>query len=1025
MALHKQPVTLNFTQGLDTKSDNKQVSPGKFIAMNNSVFDVVGQLTKRNGYKNITTLPNSDQTTLTTLNDNLIATGSNLYAYSRTTDTWLNQGTVQPVQLSVQPLVRVSTSQSSPDAATSPAGLTCLIYIDSTVGPCYQVSDSTTGQQIIPRTLLPAGASCPRVFLSQHYFIVTFIINVAFTPHLQFFAIPISSPGAPTSPADISSTVSSLTAGYDAVAFQPTGASSTNLYLSWAASSTTIGSAYINPALAVSSTEVVTGHTATLMSVTADPNNNIIWTSFWDSATNNGYAFYYDAFLLGASPTTQIIHTEVLATMTSVAQGDIGDSILTVFYENKNAYTYAPHAQTHYVSRVTLNQSGSASFPTIILRSVGLASKAFIGTNDTIYTLVSYGEINQQVDVASTDQPTYFLIDSFGNIIMRLAYSNGGGYASTQVLPSVSSIGSNFLVPYLIRDFLTTINKNTGPALVPTGTPLSGIYTQTGVNQATFSINSNGQYSSEIAGSLHLTGGQLWQYDGVKPVEDGFQVWPDNIASTTATTGGDIGAGTYYYQFTYEWTDNQGRLQRSAPSIPLVVTTTGTTSAITLNVPTLRLTYKIAPNPVRIVGYRWSVAQQVYYQFTSVTAPVLNDPTIDSVTIVDTQSDADILGNAIIYTTGGVIENIAPPASIASALYKNRIFLVDAEDQNLIWYSKQVIEGVPVEMSDLLTLYVAPTSGAQGSTGPVSALSALDDKLIIFKRDAIYYITGAGPDNTGAQNDFSDPIFITSSVGCSNPNSIVLMPQGLMFQSDKGIWILGRDLSTQYIGAPVEQYNSQIVLKAQAIPATNQVRFTLNSNITLMYDYFMQQWGTHSNVLAISNTLYSNTDTYLNAKGLVFSETPGSYVDGSSPVLLSFTTSWFNVAGLQGYERFYQLFLLGSYYTPFKLNVQMAYDYNPSPSQGVIVYPDSYAPVYGGEASWGSGGPWGGSPGNVFEARVFPNKQKCQSFQLIISEVFDNSFGVVPGQGLSLSGLTLMIGLKKPWRTQSAGRSFG
>lgn len=1024
MALQKQPVTINFSQGLDSKSDNKQVSPGKFIAMNNSVFDIVGQLTKRNGYKNITTLPNSDQTTLTTLNDNLIATGSNLYAYSRTTDTWLNQGIVQPVKLSVQPLVRVSTSQSSPDAVTSADGLTCLVYVDSTAGACYQVSDSTTGQQIVPRTLLPTGATNPRVVIGTFYFIITYTVTVTATVHLQFIAIPIANPDQPKPPVDISTTVNGLNAGYDSIAFNPTGTATNNInvYVSWAASSTTIGTAYITPSLGVSLAAIEPGHTATVLSLAADPANNNIWISFWEQSSTNGYTYYYDYLLQAPSIQTQTITGKVVNEITSAIVGTLGDSLLTVLYAVTNNYIYAPNARTDYINKVTVALSMVASGTTTILRSVGLASKAFVGPANTIYTLVTYGEINEQTSVNSADQPTYFLIDSNGNIIMRLAYSNGGGYEPTQVLPNVSQIGDNFLVPYSIRDFLTTINKGTN---LPSGTPLNGIYTQTGVNQATFSINSKGQYSSEIAGSLHLTGGQLWQYDGVKPVEDGFHVWPDNVAATTSGTGGSIGAGTYYYSFTYEWTDNAGNLQRSAPSIPLVVTTSGATSTTTINVPTLRLTYKTDPNPVRIVGYRWSVAQQVYYQFTSVTSPILNNPAIDSMAIIDTFSDAQILGNAILYTTGGVIENIAPPASIASALFKNRLFLVDAEDQNLIWFSKQVIESVPVEMSDLLTLYVAPTSGAQGSTGPVSALSALDDKLIIFKRDAIYYITGTGPDNTGAQNDFSDPIFITSSVGCANPNSIVLMPNGLMFQSDKGIWLLGRDLSTQYIGAPVEQYNSQIVLKAQAIPATNQVRFILDSNITLMYDYFMQQWGTHSNVLAISATLYNSTDTYLNSKGLVFQEMPGLYVDGSSPVLLSFTTSWFNVAGLQGYERFYQLFLLGSYYTPFKLNVQMAYDYNPSPSQAVIVQPDNYSLPYGGEASWGSGRPWGGGPGAVFEARVFPQKQKCESFQLIVSEVFDNSFGVIPGQGLSLSGLTLMIGLKKAWRTQSAGRSFG
>ena len=266
---------------------------------------------------------------------------------------------------------------------------------------------------------------------------------------------------------------------------------------------------------------------------------------------------------------------------------------------------------------------------------------------------------------------------------------------------------------------------------------------------------------------------------------------------------------------------------------------------------------------------------------------------------VDTLSDAQILGNSLIYTTGGVIENIGAPATAITTLFKSRLFLVDSEDKNLLWFSKQVIEAVPVEMSDLFTKYIAPTTSAQGATGPITALSAMDDKLIIFKKDAIYYITGTGPDNTGSNDDFSEPVFITSTVGCANPLSIVFSPRGLMFQSDKGIWLLGRDLSTSYIGADVEQFNASVVQSAVNVPATNQVRFTLSTGETLMFDYYYSQWATFIGVPAISSTLFQGFHTYINSFGQVYQESPGTYLDGSRPVLMSFTTSWINTAGLR------------------------------------------------------------------------------------------------------------------------------
>lgn len=1006
MALVKQPVPINFSQGLETKTDPKQIPIGKFLALQNTVFDKQGGLVKRNGYDNLTNLPNAEQTTLTTLSNNLLATGSNLYAFSADTNQWLNRGIVQPVQLDVQSLIRSSTSQSSPDTAVASTGLTCLVYLDSSAA-YYQISDSNTGQQIVSRVALPSTATNPRVVILGRYFIITFMATVSGQPHLRYIAIPTATPTAPSAPSDISATVLSLTTGYDVTV------SGSTLYAAYTATGTSIQLRSMSQSLILSAAQTITGHISSLMSVVGEVSGSInaIWVTFWDSTSNNGFTAAYSnasGFLVQTLAPTQFITATVINELTSISV----NNLLTVFYENQNTYTYSPNAKTDFITTNTISNVGVVGTSSVILRSVGLASKAFLDPNGTVYLMVTYGE---------TNQPTYFLIDAIGNIYMRLAYSNGGGYEANQVLPTLSAIGDTWYFPYQIKDFLAVVNKGTN---LPAGTPVNGIYTQTGINLATFSINTDSQASSEIANALHLTGGQLWEYDGVKPVEHGFHVWPENMTVTTATTGGVITAGTYYYKFTYEWTDNQGNLHRSAPSIPVSIVTTGSTSANTLHVPTLRLTYKTAPNPVRIVGYRWSIAQQVYYQFTSITSPVINDPTTDSVTIVDTKSDLQILGQTLLYTTGDVVENIAAPASIDSTLFKNRLFLIDAEDRNLLWFSKQVIQNTPVEMSDLLTVYVAPTSGAQGSTGPMTALSAMDDKLIIFKKDAIYYITGVGPDNTGANNDFSDPIFITSAVGSANPSSIVLMPQGLMFQSDKGIWLLGRDLGTTYIGAPVELYNDNVVMSAQTIPGTNQVRFVLDNNITLMYDYYYGQWGTFNNTFAISATLYSGVHTYLNSYGKVFKESATSYLDGSDPVLLSFTSGWINVAGVQGYERFYQLYLLGTYFSPFKLNISLAYDYNSSPTQSTIITPDNYSPAWGGEAQWGSGQAWGG-PGNNFEARLFPERQKCESFQVTVQELYDPSLGQAAGQGLNLSGMNLIVGMKRGFRTNKASQSFG
>lgn len=977
------------------------------LSLVNVIFDRGGLLQKRNGYAALTALPDNSNTTLSTFNNNLVAIGTKLNAFSADSMQWINTGNIQPVSLTTLPVVRTSASQIATDSQTAPNGLVCVVYQDSANNCAYQILSSETGQIIVPVTFLPSGSRIPRVFVLGNNFIILFTTTVSATPHLQYLAIPINNPQAQGTATDISAQILSVTTGYDGfVAGQ-------RLYIAWNGSDGggAIRITYLDATLTLHSIKVLASNNATLMSVTADLSSStfIIWVTWWNTSNTNGFTAAFDINLNTVLAKTQVITGETLVTLTSIAR--LG--VLHFYYEINNNYTYAS-IRSDFVERNTCTQGGTVGAKAVVLRSVGLSSKPFyVDVAGSIYFLVGY---------SGAFQPTLFLINDQGNVISRFAYSNAGGLNTTQILPSPYVNGDFISYSYLFKDLIAPVNKIQGVA-----SP-GGIFSQNGINLITFQLNNTNFSTAEIAGSLHVTGGITWMYDGSKPVEQNFNVWPEDLTVTTSGSGGSITAQKYFYVFTYEWTDGSGNIHRSAPSIPYTITTTGSSSTNTINVPTLRITYKTAPNSVRLVGYRWSAAQEIYYQFTTITTPILNDPTVDSIAITDTLADSSILGNFILYTTGGVVEDIGPPAPSDFLVYKSRLFLIDAEDPNVLWYSKQVIQNTPVEFSDLFTIYVAPNTSAQSGTGGVTVLSAMDDKLLAFRKNSIFYITGIGPDITDANNDFSDPTLITSTVGCTNVNSIVFIPQGLIFQSDKGLWLLGRDLSTSYIGAPVEKYNTSTVKSAVNIPATNQVRFTLtNENGTstvLMYDYYYDQWATFEGVPAISSTLYQNLHTYLNALGQVFQETPGVYLDGSNPVLMSFTTSWIKIAGLLGFQRSYSFQFLGQYLSPHFIHVEIAYDYNPSSTQQVLISPFNFTNNWGGDPVWGDSSPWGGF-GSLEEFRVFLTQQKCQTFQITMNEVYDASLGVQAGAGFTLSGITVKIGLKQGWHPTRVSESVG
>lgn len=1003
MALNKQSYPLLFDKGLDTKSDPYQVPLSNFIVLENTVFERSKGLLKRNGYLALTELPEGvEASVLTTFNGNLVAIGDSLYSYGLQSNQWANMGKLRPLQLSAQPVARSSYSLAQPDTAIATNGMAVTVYLDGDGLFKYVLMDSTTGQSIMAPVDMPADVTYVRTFVLGNYFMVVFLREITATPHLQFIAIPLTNPSNPSAATDISTQVSSDQAGFDGVV------ANNSLFIAWDGND--VGGAFrvasINTSLTVTGSTAIAGYSASLMSVTADITGStpVIYISGFDGAINETWVTAVNQQRVTVLAPVQATSTDVLTQLTSTATG----MVLTLFYEIDNDYSYAA-IRSDYIASITVSQAGVVGTQSEVARSVGLASKAFRfdGLN---YMLAAYN---------GSYQPSYFLIDEFGDVVARLAYSNGGGYVEGQVLPNVSLNGNVAHMAYLYKANQTPVNKEVN------ATQVAGIYSQLGVNVVSFDFTQRAVSTAEIGRNLHVAGGMLWMYDGVKPVEHGFNVFPEDIVTAQSGATGAMTPNTYYYQVVYEWTDGQGNIHRSAPSVPVQVVVDGGHTAAQLDIPTLRLTYKQAPNGVRITIYRWSTSQQTFYQVTSINAPTLNDPTTDSIVYIDLLADSAILGNLIIYTNGGVVENIPSPAVKNVSLYKSRLVLIDAESSTGVWYSKQVIPNTPVELSDLFVLYVPPTTGAQGSTGVLQCIAPLDDKLILTKQDAVYYIVGDGPGDTGLPvNGFSEPVFITATVGTSNQQSIAFIPSGLSFQSDKGIWLLGRDLSTNYIGAPVEIYNDQAVTSAYAIPATNQIRFTLS---------------------AVSSTLYEGKHTYLTTTNAIYQEQAGLYTDFSgggttlmydyyygqwgtfnhkSQVTLKFTTAWANLASLQGFERAYYFYLLGTYFSPHKLSVSIAYDYNPSPTQTTVITPDNFAGVYGSDPLYGGSAFFGGQD-NVEQWRVFFQRQKCQSFQLTVAESFDPSYDTQPGQGLSMSGLNIVVGTKSDRPRLKPVRSVG
>lgn len=169
--MEKSLININFAQGLDLKTDPKQVQNGKFLRLQNTIFDKGGLLQKRNGFDQLPSLPDTTYAYITTLNDNLTAIGPTIAALNAGSETWVTKGLMQPMQTSILSLIKNNANQTQCDTSISPNGLVCTVYTETTDNinfvHKYAVANSTTGQNIVEPTLLPGADptyGTPRVF---------------------------------------------------------------------------------------------------------------------------------------------------------------------------------------------------------------------------------------------------------------------------------------------------------------------------------------------------------------------------------------------------------------------------------------------------------------------------------------------------------------------------------------------------------------------------------------------------------------------------------------------------------------------------------------------------------------------------------------------------------------------------------------------------------------------------------------------------------------------------------------------
>jgi hypothetical protein len=113
MPLDKREIPINFGQGLDTKTDPKQVLPGKFLDVQNSLFSSPGRAQKCLGRRALSqdvagaALPISSGRAICTYDDELLLfDGSRAYSYDDAAEQWHDRGLALSVSVTSTPVIQ-------------------------------------------------------------------------------------------------------------------------------------------------------------------------------------------------------------------------------------------------------------------------------------------------------------------------------------------------------------------------------------------------------------------------------------------------------------------------------------------------------------------------------------------------------------------------------------------------------------------------------------------------------------------------------------------------------------------------------------------------------------------------------------------------------------------------------------------------------------------------------------------------------------------------------------------------------
>lgn len=970
-----QTIGIDFGQGVDTKTDPKQVMSGRFITLENALFTKAKQITKRPGYDSmpLTIFQGGTITNpmaVKSFGAELVCAGTatgaatngkRLFSYSTTSQSWVDKGKYEPCKVTDQVITADVTADGTFGAVSGNYLLSTWVGHPPAghLGVYYTLMDTSTNTFLVPETLIVQRT------LSD-------VLTCCVLAPGKFIVFYQSFPGSVLAHKIITISGTTVSVSAEVLTTIP-GSGTSSMYaiptsfgcgLIWQGADTEI--ATFDTTGALLHTTVLAAYSATTFNVFLDYDGTHFWAFYVNVV---GSVLYYQVL-------DSILNVVLAETMIASVNPTIPFSALSTSGTTQTVYC----SINGCFNTVSITSTGTVGSPVTRISNAAPMSAPFTLNGSTYIAVL----------LNSTLQRTSFLIDlSDYQVVAKFLYGNSALFSTGTHSPSVPlyQISTGVIGGVFNYDAGVNFNLNGSNSI---------IYVQ-------FDFGDPELYQSVYtAQGLLWNGGIVIDYDGQPATELGFNAFPEITSITPHTTGGSLADGTYEYFVVYRWYDAQGNLHQSAPSVGVQTTISGGagSGSITLSYTNLGLTAKQSPRlPVLVGVFRTDPGGTTPHLVSDSTQNNAENPSSTS-SFTDTGGVID--SNEILYTSGGVIPNNAPPASIVLVAHNNRVWLVDRENQNTVWYCKSIAPGTGISFSQDLVNQIDQRGGK------IIALASMDEKLVMLEQNVPYVMSGDGVNDVGTGSTLSFPQQIPTDVGCSTSRGVVVTPMGVVFKSPKGIYLLDRALNVQYWGMPVEQYNNLTIMQSLIMPTRNQIRFITLDGVALLYDYVFNQWSTFTNHMGFGADNWNGDFVYARTDGKIYLENDSKFLDDTLLYAVRGQTAWLKLQSIQGFQRIRRFLMLGDFTSGASFNygiqVSAAYDYT-STFQPPIVR------IFSDQTNYGS----------VLQYREFLPIQKCEAISFLIEELPTGD----PLETINLTNLGFDVALKKGLYKLPASSSVG